>query len=365
MGERVSRVDVAVVGAGPAGCAAAICLARAHRRVVVFEKQAAGSTKACGGCLSGRALQQLRDLLDADRALPGVDGTGILFAIGSYRIHYRPRGVTWLAPRAELDTALAEAASTAGADVRFGQAATIARVRHGWDVLAGGERFEAERVLLATGLTGLTRVLGVQARRCHLRMIAQQWVQPADPPLPALGAVEMHWLRGGYIGLATPKAKCCVVALAAETTGAANESVLEQLHRLNPSNRVWDGIPPDATRRYRAKGIGCFPWRPAVLGAGNVLLIGDAAGYEEPFTGEGIGKALCSGAWAAEATIGGDDVLRRYTLGMRRYHRVSHLRLRLVARLLRGRAVQHLASRRPVLPRAPFLRLIEHVHARG
>ncbi len=156
-----------------------------------------------------------------------------------------------------------------------------------------------------------------------------------------------------------------MVALAAENAGATNESVLERLRRLNPHNRVWEGIPPDATRRYRAKGIGGFPWRPDALGAGNVLLIGDAAGYEEPFTGEGIGQALCSGAWAAEVTIGGDDVLRRYTLGMRRYHRVSHLRLRLVARLLRGRAVQHLASRRPVLPRAPFLRLIEHVHARG
>src|SRR5512139_2655565 len=104
-----SSFDVAIIGAGPAGSAAAIELARAGRRTLLVEKKRFPREKVCGGCLSGPATARLRQLLDCDRPLPGVDVTQATFVIGSYRLTCRPNGLTRMVPRSVLDACLADA----------------------------------------------------------------------------------------------------------------------------------------------------------------------------------------------------------------------------------------------------------------
>ena len=356
------QFDVAIIGAGPAGSAAAIELARVDRRVIVIERRTFPRPKVCGGCLSGRAVERLRALARRHEPLPGTRALLITFVIGRYRLKCDPRGGTRIVLRSELDQWLAEIANEAGAEMRYGQPAEPVRGERGWDVSVDGERILAGTILLACGLSGLPRKLGIPAARARRRMIAQQWLQPPAGRMPAPGCVEMHWLRGGYVGLATPAADCCVVAMAAEVPDTAGENVWECLRRLNPDAPIWSSVPADAPRRYSAKGAAGFPWAPRRLGVDNVLLIGDAAGYEEPFTGEGMAQAMGSATCAAQAILQGGDILRNYSALMERNHRPSAGRLRLLGRILRNPLVGVLAAGPVLLPQRPLARLIERVH---
>lgn len=367
-----THVDVAIIGAGPAGSAAAIELARGGRRVLLIEKQRNGRDKVCGGCLSGPAVRRLQYLLGPDRPLPGVEGVRITFVIGQCRLTGYPNGATRLVARGEFDALLADAAVSAGAQLRYGETATLERGETGWDVLAGGERIGAGTILLACGLSGLPQGLmrkgrcpPARGRHRKRRLIAQKWVQPPEGALPEVGSVELHWLRGGYVGLATPKAEQCVIAFMADAPDDAGESAWGRLRRLNPNALIWTMLPADAPSRYGARGCAGFPWTPQRLGEGNVLLIGDAAGYEEAFSGEGIQQAMCSARCAAQPILEGGAILNRYTSLMSRYHRPVARRARLISSLLRTSFIHSLASRPPGLTRRLLENLVEWVHVRG
>ncbi|HVP13621.1 MAG TPA: NAD(P)/FAD-dependent oxidoreductase [Phycisphaerae bacterium] len=357
-----SEFDVATIGAGPAGSAAAVELARAGRRVVVFEKRLFPREKVCGGCLSGSAVARLRALAGPDQHLPGVEARSITFVIGVHRLACDPQGATRIVFRAELDEWLANLAAAAGAEVRYGRAAGLERGDDGWEVVVDGVNVHAGTILAACGLSTMPRRLGIVGKTVKRRMIAQQWVQPSTQGLPALGCVEMHWLRGGYVGLASPAADRSVVAIAADAPMDPREGAWARLRRLNPGAALWSSLPLDAPRLYGARGAAGFPWLPRRLGADNVLLIGDAAGYVEPFTGEGMAQAMCSASCAARAVLGGGEVLRDYTALMRSSHRPAEARVRLLGRVLRSPLVHFLASRQAVYPRRTFARLVEWIH---
>ena len=119
----VQTADVLVIGAGPAGAAAAITAARGGAKVVVFDKAAYGRDKVCGDGLTPRAVTALNDLdidmsdahhiaglrmiaNDTVRELPWPSGT-----------RFASHGAVW--PRKSLDAALIDAAAEAGADLRW------------------------------------------------------------------------------------------------------------------------------------------------------------------------------------------------------------------------------------------------------
>ena len=354
--------DVAIVGAGPAGSAAAIALARAGRRVVVVERHIFPREKVCGGCLSGTGTRRLHELLGPQQRAPGRPSTSITFVMGAYRLTCRPHGATWMVPRSELDACLAATAVEAGAEIRFGTPATLELEGERWVLRVGDEPIRAQTVLIAAGLSGLGRKIGIAGRPGARPMLAQQWVQPANAALPRVGEVELHWLRGGYIGLATPRAEQCVVALAADASDLAGQSAFERLRDLNPRAAIMGVLPPDAPRQFAARGTAGFPWLPTRLGDRNVLLVGDAAGYAEPYSGEGIGQALGSAACAARAILEGGDVCRTYTRLMSRSHRGVFWRTRLISRILQQSLVHTLVTRWPLVPDAWLTQLVARVH---
>ena len=196
------RFDVAIVGAGPAGCAAALELARAGRSVIVLEKRLFPRHKVCGGCLSGWAVTQLRELFGQRCELPGTKGSQIAFAIGGRVIHCPSVGQTRIVLRAELDSMLADAARRAGAEFHFGQQAGITPCNGQFKVTVSGQSIDADAILLASGLSGLATKLGFESKPFGPPMIGRQWFVSAATVGIAPGAVEMNWMRGGYIGLA-------------------------------------------------------------------------------------------------------------------------------------------------------------------
>jgi geranylgeranyl reductase family protein len=313
----VLTADVAVVGAGPAGAAAAIHLARAGRRVTLVDKAMFPRDKICGDGLTTGALRLMDEL--------GVDRAGIASWTPVHNIHVSsPSGRVAVFPlpdgpgtyaaitrRTDLDAAIVRRAVDVGATVLEG--AEVVGATDGDDrvtlELADGRRVQSPYVIAADGMWSPTRkMLGTaspgylgewHAFRQYFRNVgplaSQLWVW-FEPdllpgyfwsfPLPDGGAnVGFGIQRGGKV--ATREMKALWPDLLARP----------HIRRvLGP-----DAEPED---RHQAWPI---PARvdDVVLAAGRVLWVGDAAAATDPMTGEGIGQALLTGIQAADAIMAG------------------------------------------------------------
>lgn len=299
--------DVVVAGGGPAGALAALVLARAGHRVRIFERARLPRPKLCGDTLNPGALATLATHLDLAplRAL-GLPLAGMrLSGPGGAAVEGRyPDGVTGLAvTRAHLDAWLLEAAAAAGASVHDG-------VRVDGPIVDGG----AVRGVVVAGRPHVARmVIAADGRGSRLAHACSLVRTPPAPRRWALGVYasdvagldpafgEMHVRAGRYLGLA-PVAG-----------GATNVCLV--LGRVDAARAVAD---PWAAIRAAARGDATLAWRladarplgrPVVLGpmaldamaAGvpGLLLAGDAAGFIDPMTGDGLRLALDGGVLAA------------------------------------------------------------------
>lgn len=299
--------DAVVVGAGPAGSLAAHGLARRGRRVLLVERRRFPRDKVCGGCLSAKALRALADAgltrtRARCRAAPAMAQLLLADPSGQARLPL-PGGV--VVARRWFDAALAAEAEAAGARTAFGWTAAVAPAGDGDDgpqvTLTAGRRRVALRprvCLVASGLrpspvAGAATALpiGGPARiGAGARLTA---MGRAYPP----GRVTMAAGDGGYVGLAADGDGALAAAAALDPAALAGgrglaapvADILDACALPLPeglADAAWHGTPP--LRR-----------RPPALAGPRILLLGDAAGYVEPFTGEGMAWAIESGRAAA------------------------------------------------------------------
>lgn len=263
--------DVLVVGGGPAGLAAALHARRHGLSVVVVEPRDGPVDKACGEGLMPGGLSELT-ALGVDPA--GMPFRGIAYVSDRHRAQAQfrsgpGRGVrrttlhTALAARAkEQDTEWLSARVTAVDQDARGVAAAGVRAR--WLVGADGLHSTVRRAVGITATAGTPRRYGV---RRHFRVPA--WSE----------FVEVHWSRFGeaYVTPVEPD----LVGVAILSPGRPDLAWFPELQR-----RLADA--------ERGPARGCGPLRQVVSRrvAGRVLLVGDAAGYEDALTGEGISLAV-------------------------------------------------------------------------
>jgi geranylgeranyl reductase family protein len=311
------RLDVLVVGAGPAGSTAALVLARAGARVGLLDKARFPRDKACGDLIGPRGLQVLADLAVPEP--PGLD-VGDMLVVGPTDrrvvlpcfdgVAYpgRARAVT----RSVFDDALRTAALDAGAEPVEGRADLPLWSDAGLDgfVVDGGVALHADFVIGADGATSHvaqvaslveeSRVLWGFAVRCYvdqhvdLPAIAL-WEQERWHAFPGYGWIFPGPDGGANLGIG-------VGTLADRRSGAAAvqrlPAFVEHLVRLGLLDRAAASPLPRRLGGWLKMGmVGTMP------AAGRVLLVGDAAGLVNPLQGEGIAPAMTSACAAAGAIL--------------------------------------------------------------
>lgn len=317
-GGNIHPWDALVVGAGPAGALAAIELARKGIKVLLVEKRVFPRWKVCGCCLNGQA----QAVLEAAGHGELIRRQGGVF-LKQLQLGYRGNQATFALPagralsRERFDQALVDAAVAAGASFRGNTTALMGPVYSGARTVTlqesgakQNEQVRARVVLVAAGLAHRSMpasdVREVHIKR-HSRIGAGCVLQASAQSYPS-ETIHMAIGRHGYVGLVQREDGCLNVAAAfdrqvlkgnADHCGAADavRVVLASAGFAIPAGLElarWQVTPALTRHATRLAGERFF-------------VIGDAAGYVEPFTGEGMAWALTAGAAVVPLVLAGID----------------------------------------------------------
>ena len=293
--------DVAVVGAGPAGLAAASAAAAAGARTIVLERAEHPRYKTCGGGLLGVSRAAAGRLISVP-ARDDIRAATVTLRGGHEFTRSDGESLLAMVVREEFDAALLERAEENGARLR--QRAQVRAIEQAdgraTARLADGTSVTAKVIIGADGSSGVTaRHVGAQFAQVDLGLeleiavpdaVARQWA----------GRVLLDWgkIPASY-GWVFPKGdRLTVGVIAARGQGEATKSYLREfVGRLGLAG--YEAVHDSGhLTRCRADD--------SPLRKGQVTLAGDAAGLLDPWTREGISFALRSGALAGEYAAGGD-----------------------------------------------------------
>jgi flavin-dependent dehydrogenase len=313
---RAADAEVIVVGGGPAGASTASFLARAGCDVLVVDRARFPRDKPCAEYLSpeaGRVLAAMGVLEALERcdvarlngmrirAPDGTDIVGSFVAPHGFR-GFRDHGLA--VRRTVLDALLLEQARRTGARVLEGtQVLDLSRDGRGRvdGIVCRGENGSTtvRRAAVVVGADGLRSIVARRAGLGRLgrwprRMALVTHYRGASDPPPG---GEMHVFAGGYAGIAPVGRDLVNVALVV-SVGEARAMAGNAAAFLDRRLVAAPGIAGRLTTAERAgpvAAVGPFNWRARTAWAPGVALVGDAADFFDPFTGEGIYTALRGG----------------------------------------------------------------------
>lgn len=304
----MSAYDLIVVGGGPAGTAAAVTAARSGARVLLLERGRLPRHKVCGEFVSAESLELLSALLcGAKPSLRRLLERAPRISQGRLFVDNRMLEIPIEQPatsisRFELDAALWQAAEDAGVDSRQQQG--VERIAHHghFMVSSSAEEFAAHSVINASGRWsnlkdprnhGPAKWLGLKAH----------FSESAAP-----NSVDLYFFEGGYCGVQRVRlaaddheSRINVCAMVRADVAHTLPEVLTCHPALRERSADWDRL----TAPVITSPLIFITPQPEQDG---VLRAGDAAGFVDPFIGDGISLALRSGNLAAES-------LRAFLLG--------------------------------------------------
>jgi geranylgeranyl reductase family protein len=324
----MEHFDVMIVGAGPAGSFAAEQLARGGARVALFDGRPEGEPKACGGGVTAKALKAWPQLLNAvGRTVHELE----MYSPSGKRLHLKLDEPFAIYSRIVFDSYLRERAKEAGAVVLFHKISTrgIKRTKHGWITSSSsGAAWTGTMLIGADGAgSGIGRMLAGPLPPSEMEVAFGY-----RAPLPESGnAPTVVAFLPGWVGYAWAFPRVDHISFGIATTQDAFEhQPLDDLlwlfmlgyyrQREDPKARLWASRKGDQARderirnllrataeRYAARipGLNDKTWDTRRVCDEGWALLGDAAGFADPVTGEGIYYALRSAELLAESYLAG------------------------------------------------------------
>lgn len=291
--------DAIIIGAGPAGATAAYLLANHGRTVLLIEKKKFPRDKVCGCCLSGRAVTLLHDNGLADVLTDSLPCNHFIMGVNQSQLRVSTsNGLT--ISRRTLDQRLVERAIQAGATYLDETTATIKQANNAFRKveISHLDRKLTVRAKIVLACGGLGQNLGAMKSDEHIEPNNKVGFAAILPNSADYDSETIYMALGssGYVGLKSLEDGRMNLAAAIKASHIKKEkgcsSIVERLIEQAGFPEVagmakadWVGTPLLTRQRER-------------LADDRVFVLGDAAGYVEPFTGEGM-------AWAFSSAVAG------------------------------------------------------------
>ncbi len=327
----MEQFAVLIVGAGPAGSFAAELLAKAGVRVALFDGRPEGMPKACGGGVTAKALKAWPQLLNAvGRTVDELD----MYSPSGKRLHLKLDEPFAIYSRIAFDCYLRDRAKAAGAQVFSTKisARTIKRTESGWTLRgADGAEWRGQVLVGADGAgSAIARMLAGPLPPSEMEVaFGYRAPLPERGAAPTVVAFLPNWV--GY-AWAFPRPDHISFGIAT-TQDAFEHEPLDKLlwdfmigyyrQREDDKAQIWTSRKTDQQRdarikdrlagtaeRYAARipGLNDITWDKRRACGDAWALLGDAAGFADPVTGEGIYYALRSAELFAESFLDGNPL---------------------------------------------------------
>jgi len=285
--------DLTIIGGGPAGTSAAISAARAGARVLLLERGRFPRHKVCGEFVSAESLSLLNELLDHEHTVLLRHAVRIprarLFLDGrTLDANVDPPAAS--IARFDLDAALWHSAQSAGVDARQQVTAQSVGGSGPFRISTTDGKFESRSLINASGRWSNLNLAPTENGIRHQKWLGVK-AHFAEPP--SQPSVDLYFFEGGYCGVQpVGDGRVNASAMVRANVASSLPEVFAQHPALRDRSRNWSLVSdpvstsPLIFRSPRAERDG-------------VLLAGDAAGFVDPFVGDGISLALRSGSLAA------------------------------------------------------------------
>ncbi len=301
------RTAPLIVGAGPAGCAAAIVLAAEGVRPQMVERHIEMGDPLCGGFLSWRTAQNLLALGVDVESLGAAKVTHLALFASSAKARIALPYAAFGLSRHVMDSAMRRRAVELGAELASDTIRSIAGVT----ALGRAREWRGDGIFLANGkhdVRGHGRLRDGDDPALGLRLLLDDKNKSRGP---IRGAIELHLFEGGYAGIVEQelgRVNICLAIRKSRLAGAGNDprELLAGLARSNPHFAArlaagWEERPIDT--------IGAVPygWLACSTEPG-LFRLGDQAAVIPSLAGEGIAIAIASGSEAARTWLNGGAV---------------------------------------------------------
>ncbi|HEU5403325.1 MAG TPA: FAD-dependent monooxygenase [Terriglobales bacterium] len=295
--------DLIVIGAGPAGCAAAITAVKSGAKVLLLERGRFPRQKVCGEFVSAESLSVLEELLPDDRAMVGSAPriTASRFFVDRVVLPLKVNPPAASIPRFELDRVLWESAKIAGVDARDNSVVRSVNEGTSFNVDCDEQQFFGRALINAAGRWSFLTHPEVRARASGERWIG---VKAHFQETRDSDSVDLYFFDGGYCGV---QPVCTVAGTSEQIVNACAmvradvvstmESVLASHPALKARSQGWKPLMEPVS----TSPLVFHDPEPV---RGNLFQVGDAATFVDPFIGDGISLALRSGVLAAECLKG-------------------------------------------------------------
>ena len=366
------QAEATVIGAGVAGCCAAIALRRAGVDVLLLEKSSRRPHRFCGEFVSGEAATSLGELGVYDEVMrrgPSRVRRMVLYGRGG-RPYLLPLAEEGLGlSRRAMDSALLEQAAKLGARVQEGAfVESVSPASGGGYEVSVSSESPRKRAVIRSRV-----VIGAQGKRSNLdRVLGRKFLVERSPyvgvkchfaGMDPCDSVELYLFPGGYcgvVGIEDERTNICLLATerALRRNGGRPGKLIEAARRENPF--LADSMRDASAFEDSLLTIGQVPFIPKEQVAKGVFMVGDSAGVMAPFLGAGVAGAMRSAVVCADLVaqaMKGKQTLRsaqlNYESWWRRHYRANqrwgHLASRLLCRPTVGEMGIEVLNRLPAV----------------